>query len=267
MEQPLQSVDLSGLPEIFVDTTYRSLGHLLGQYPEIFDELVAAARDDRPPTSGEATWMLDRFGLLDLTGKVRSSVRPIVLAAAQGEGPELTSYSGIAEHRTWKRPGPPPVPMTDQQKRDLIADIFDTAGAWDTSKCEKQRTEGLNAFYNRTTSGLYLEFYYGIPSTLWTPWGYWLFGQLAEARTGIEESQIVSAFMAHLDAELLIPLQQNRFGAFGPVYKLHAVDGEKLPSPGEIRPMATTEEYEAATAEWATFGGPHRTHQRAHNPA
>lgn len=69
---------------------------------------------------------------------------------------------------------------------------------------------------------------------------------------------MVSAFMAHLDVELLIPLQQNRSGPFGPVYKLLGVDGEKLPAPGEIRPKATVKECEAAEAEWAAHGGPHR---------
>lgn len=267
-----QSVDLAGLPEILVDTTYRSLGHLFCTEPEIFDELVAAAREDHHPLSQEAAWMLGTYGLLDPTGKVRSAVRPLVLAAAEGEGPQLISYSGISEYRVWTAPGPPPVPMTDQQKRDLIgqclriADIFDTAFSQDASNSEKYRAQGLNAFYDRTTSGLYLEFYYGYPARLWTPWGYWRFGQIFGARTGIEEGRMATAFMAHLDAELLIPLQQNRFGAFGPVYKLHGIDGDKLPPPGEIRPPAPTEEHKAAEAEWATFGGPHRAPQPEVDP-
>ncbi|MCV7137937.1 hypothetical protein [Mycolicibacterium fortuitum] len=261
-----QGYDLAGLPEVFVDTMYRSLGHLFGDYPEIFDELVAAVRDGEHTMSGDAALMLGMFGLLDPEGRVRSSVRPVVLAAAQGEGPELVSYSGIAEYRVWERPGPAPVPMTDQEKRDLIvqclkiADIFDAAFC---GRCESRRAEGLNAFYDRTTSGLYLESRYGCPSTLWTPWGSWQFARSVGGRTAMEESRMVSAFMAHLDAELLIPLQQNRFGAFGPVYKLSGIDGEKLPVPGEIRPPATTEEYEAANAEWATLGGPHRAPQSA----
>ncbi|MUL61143.1 hypothetical protein B5P44_00915 [Mycobacterium sp. CBMA 213] len=266
MERSLNA-DLAGLPEIFIDTTYRSLGHLHGEYPQIFDELVNAVRDDQHTISEQAAVMLGQCGLLDPTNKVRLSVRPIVLAAAQGEGPELASYSGIAEYRRWNRPGPAPVPMTDQQKRDLItqclkiADIFEAAFSVDTSSGEAHRAEGLNALYDRTTSGLYLEFYYGHPHKLWTPWGSWDFAQFVGGLTGIEESRMVSAFMAHLDVELLIPLQQNRFTAFGPVYKLHGIDGDKLPVPGEIRPSATTEEYQAANAEWAAFGGPHRTPQ------
>lgn len=258
------STDIAELPEIFVDTTYRSLGHLYGEYPEIFDELVAAVRDEQHTLSGEAAGMLAQFGLLDPTDKIRSSVRPIVLAAAQGEGPALVPYRGIAEYRLWTRPGPAPVPMTDQQKRDLIvqclkiAGIFDTTFSVDTSSGAAHRADGLNAFYDRTTSGLYLEYYYGRPAKLWTPWGSWDFALSGGARAGYEKSR-VSAFMARLDAELLIPLQQNRFTAFGPVYKLHGVDGEKLHAPGEIRAGATTDEYRAANAEWVTFVGPHRT--------
>lgn len=110
-EQPT-IIDLAGLPEVFVDTTYRSLGHLLGEWPETFDELVAAARDDDYAMSVEAARMLDRFGLLDQAGKVRPTVVPVVSSAANGDGPALISYAGIAEYRTWTRPGPAPVPMT-----------------------------------------------------------------------------------------------------------------------------------------------------------
>lgn len=257
-EQP-HSVDTAGIPEILVDTTYRSLGHLFGEYPQIFAELIDAARDERQELSAETAWMLDRFGLLDPAGKVRSSVRPIVLAAAEGEGPELISYRGIIEYRVWTPPGPPPIPMTHQQKLDLIgqclkiADIFDSAVTGPVDHRLTRQAEGFNAVYDRTTSGLYLQFSYGTPSKLWTPWGHWHFGRSVGARTGIEQGRIASVFMSHLDAELLVPLQQNRFGAFGPVYKLHGVDGDKLPAPGDIRPPATTEESTAARAEWAAL--------------
>lgn len=127
-----------------------------------------------------------------------------------------------------------------------------------SSRRDEHRAEGLNAFYDRTTSGLFLEFYYVGPDKLWTPWGSWSFAYSADSRTSSQTEQAVSRFMAHLDAELFIPLQQNRFGAFGPLYKLHLIGEEKLPAPGEIRPTANAEEYEAGNAEWARFGGPHR---------
>lgn len=254
----------AGMDEVVADTTYRNLEHLAGKYPEIFDELVCAVRDDQHTLSGEAAEMLRTFGLLEPTDAVRPSVRPIVLAAAQHERGAPVYFGYLL----WGHPGPAPVPMTAQQKRELIgqclkiADIFDTAFAR-VSSSRSWRVDGLNPFYDRTTSGLYLEFYSGRPDKLWTPWGGWRWegwqrAQSAGGGTGVKQDRMVSAFMAHLDVELLIPLQQNRSGAFGPVYKLLGVDGEKLPAPGEIRPTATVKEYEAAEAEWAAHGGPHR---------
>ena len=279
-EQP-EFIDLAGLPEVFVDTTYRSLRHLLGEWPEIFDELAAAC-EDHYALSVEAAQLLGRFGLLDRVGKVRPTVVPVVLSAANGDGPAHPSYSGIAEYRVWTRPGPAPVPMTDQQKTDLIAQCLKIAGIFDSvfseyesgsdehltdgsralcdrnslsSRRDEHRADGLNAFYDRTTSGLYLEFYYGGPDKLWTPWGSWSFAYCDDSRTSSQTENAVSRFMTHLDAELLIPLQQNRFGAFGPIYKLHGIDSEKLPAPGDIRPPANAEEYETGNAEWARFFG------------
>lgn len=96
------------------------------------------------------------------------------------------------------------------------------------------REGGPNPYYNRTSSGLYLEFYYGHPARLWTPWGEWHISGTVSNVSGMTEEERNAGFMARLTAEAHQPLTRTVMGEVGPIYKLLAVDGVLLPEPGKI---------------------------------
>lgn len=260
---------LAGLPETLIRTTYLSFTTLLKNYPVAFADLVALARDARHDTwDSDTARVLGCYGLLDLTGSVRPAVRAIALASTDGEGLELRLRPLTDVMSTARPAGRPaaPSPMTDQQKTALItqcltiANIFDEQFPDTALESNGYRDGGVNPFYNRTTSGLYLEFYYGAPNKIWTPWGEWHFVGSTGLTFGDEKQQRISSFMARLTSQLHIPLQQSEFGDFGPVYTLHAVDGVQLPPPGEVIPRVPNDEYRAAKEEWGRLGGPDSTY-------
>lgn len=259
---------LAGLSDTLIRTTYLSLATLLNRHPIAFAELVSRVRDERHELVGEAAQVLDIYGLLDSSGRIHQAVREIVLASTAGDGLDLRLLPASDVIGTSPSPGRPavPSPMTDQQKTDLIAQCLMIAAIFDEEfpgaalAAKAYRDGGVNGFHGRTTSGLYLEFSYGAPNKIWTPWGYWRFASGTGRHFGEERQSQMASFMARLTAELHIPLQQSEFGDYGPVYKLLAVDGVELPPPGEVMASATLDESRAARAEWARLGGPDSTY-------
>lgn len=259
------------LPETLIRTTYRSLETLAKNHPGAFADLVSQARDERHEVSGEAARVLYIYGLLDSTAKVHQAVREIVLASTDGEGPDLRLLPASDVIEPAPVPANPAVrsPMTDQQKTDLIAQclriaqIFDEEFPGTALGSKGYRDGGVNPFYDRTTSGLYLEYSYGAPNKIWTPWGQWSFVGSTAFRSWDEQRKQIDSFMARLTAELYIPLQQDEFGDYGPVYTLHAIEGVELPPPGDVIRIPPNDEYHAARGEWARLGGPDSTYLSA----
>jgi hypothetical protein len=109
----------------------------------------------------------------------------------------------------------------------------------------------VNAYFNRTASGLFVEFYYGTPLYVWTPWGKWrmrLRG-VSGSRPAIDEA--VQAFMSRVHTKLHAPQTDSELGSYGPIYAVMSVDGcEPVPAP-VVGAAYTTDGYEAMIAEWA----------------
>ena len=57
-----------------------------------------------------------------------------------------------------------------------VADLVHAVAAETGVSMDDSREDKVNPFDNQTSDGLFLEFYYSIPSRLWTPWGKWNFG-------------------------------------------------------------------------------------------
>lgn len=115
-----------------------------------------------------------------------------------------------------------------------IFKAFDEEFPKEASAGLAHREGGPNPYYNRTSSGLYLEFYYGTPSRLWTPWGQWhICGSVTRAQ-GVSNDEQNAGFLARLTIEVARPLKKTEMGEFGPTYKVLALDGVPLPEPGEI---------------------------------
>ncbi len=261
--------NLIGVPDAILRTTYVSLDALSRREPQAFADLAAHAwdRDRTLPDSSRAT--LQHWALVDVLGNVHAAVRAVVASVTTVDpaGARLLPIDTVM-------PSPPArdrgavEPMSDDEQRALIAqclrivEIFDEEVPDYAISPDGHRVSGANGFHKRTSSGLYLEWYYGSPSELWTPWGYWGFvGSGSIAAGGRERHEAhCAAFMARLTTELHAPLVESEFGATGPVYKILAVDGVPLPTPGEVLPTATRDEYKTAKADWARFGGPHTTY-------
>lgn len=130
-----------------------------------------------------------------------------------------------------------------------IAAIFDKELPDTALGPAAHRAGGINPYYNRTTSGLYLEFYYGLPSKIWTPGGYWAMTGSTSFIAGQAE-RLAALVMRHLDAKLHLPMRQDRNGCYGPVFAIWAIDGELVDAPGDVIRFSKLG-YHEMRAEWA----------------
>ncbi len=111
------------------------------------------------------------------------------------------------------------------------------------------REDGPNPIFGRTLNGLFLEFYYGGPYRLWTPWGAWLFAAAPTEETDIQ------AFMGRLTVWMHIPGNNYSDGSpISPVYGIQVVEDQILPTAvcvaDEDRSYYTTVDLRA---EWKLF--------------
>lgn len=107
----------------------------------------------------------------------------------------------------------------------------------------------VNPFYSQTDSGLFIEYYYGHPSKIWTPWGYFQMCGSVISRGDAPWEKILDSFLERLGATLFIPERQEEYGTVGPVYALHRVDDIELPEPRE-REKQNYLEYDTAKKAW-----------------
>lgn len=153
----------------------------------------------------------------------------------------------------------PPVPMrpelSDDEKRSLMHHIKQLAAIFDEytndpyNSSQGHRVGGVNPFYNQTINGLYLEFYYGTVSKVWTPWGHWHFAAAQSYETDLV------GFMSRLTVREHIPEHNTQMGVIGPVYAVLAIDGDDLPEPVLPTDKRQYLEYEDARAQWEQFYG------------
>lgn len=133
-----------------------------------------------------------------------------------------------------------------------IVDIFyEEVAKWDVNHLISVHftDDGVNPFYSQTESGLFVEYYYGHPSKVWTPWGYFGFtGSVAYSGTAPWDD-ILDSFTRRLGATLYLPEVNKRSGTYGPVYAVHTVDQINLPEP-KVRERQNFLEYEVAKKAW-----------------
>jgi hypothetical protein len=102
---------------------------------------------------------------------------------------------------------------------------FDVDRSYEIPWMEDRRDETPNPYYDQTKSGLFLEMYYGMPSSLWTPWGKWSIGGSGSGNF----SEVNKKVLERLGAVLHIAQYNDKMGTQGPVYKLTKIDDVDLP--------------------------------------
>lgn len=132
-----------------------------------------------------------------------------------------------------------------------IAAIFDELLPATALNPADHRAGGINPYFNRTESGLYLEFYYGYPSKIWTPGGEWSMTGSTTTPGGVDREALVEPFMRRLTAFVYEPGHQGRWGYHGPVYGILAIDGHPVELPGVVTPHPRLVDYLDVKDEWA----------------
>jgi len=161
----------------------------------------------------------------------------------------------IEEERNSRPPAPARLDLTDDDKTALVAQIKRLAAVYDEHVTDPHhssrghRADGVNPFYSQTLNGLYLEFYYGGPSKVWTPWGEWYFAAAQSYQTDLD------GFMSRLTLREHIAQHNTAQGTIGPVYAILAIDGVELPEPVLPTDRRQYLSYEDSKAEWARFFG------------
>lgn len=130
-----------------------------------------------------------------------------------------------------------------------LAEVYDACADDPNNVSEEYRAGGANSFYDQTRTGLYLEFYYGGPSKVWTPWGSWHFGAAQRYQFDLDK------FMARLTVREHIAQHNTNMGTIGPVYALLAIDGEALPEPSLLEDRRQHMSHAESKAEWARLFG------------
>lgn len=223
-----------------------SLEELIEKNPIAFYELVQLVRNPNHQLFGNAGDILRKFNFIEIGGQPHDMTRQIILAATEGEGLNLKLVPPICKKQEEKR-------RASAKIRDLrdaafyaltrkAADIIFSSGG---PPMEDRRKDGANPYYCQTADGLYLELYYGMPASLWTPWGEWRF---SGSGCGSWEN-ILPSLLERFGATLHQPLRTSTMGEFGPVYALHKIDDMPLPDPIELNKAAYAS-YKDSKAAW-----------------
>jgi hypothetical protein len=127
-----------------------------------------------------------------------------------------------------------------------IAALFDELLPDTAIDSHGHRAGGVNPLYRRTASGLYLEFYYGYPSKIWTPGGRWSMTGSTITRPYVNKEDLVAPFMARLTTRLYESERHDRWRSYGPVYAILAIDGDPVEEPGPVDHL----DYSAVKEQW-----------------
>lgn len=115
---------------------------------------------------------------------------------------------------------------------DIVAEEVRKAQAAGAVMFVAFHSGGINPFCNQTDSGLFLEYYYGTPIGVWTPWGCWQFVWRFGC-SGNPWPKILKRVLERLGATEFMPFMPRNVshGVIGPVYAIHKVDDIELPEP------------------------------------
>lgn len=239
------------VPEPLAKTAYSLLRNLLASDPIGFYELVEICRNESHVLFGDYTKKLSDLGLIS-DGKPNDIIKIIVLASSEGEGLGLKLVSPFQEPQINSRDDVSISDLNDFELFKLMHRVADIVFEYcvDYTGCEASfnkrtlpqkedwRKDDCNPYYNQT-NGLFLEFYYGTPSSIWTPWGTWKFSGSGSG-SGSWNAEIepgkssIDKVLERTGAVIFIEEQETSMGCFGPVYSLHHVDGVQLPTPNKI---------------------------------
>ena len=231
------------LPEPVINSALMSLKKLLSNDPIGFYELVALCRDESHKLFGNYAASLGDLALIS-DGRPTDLIKMIVLESTEGEGLDLKLVSPYAQQQ---KNGCNLVKVCDIYDSELfklmhkVADIvfeycidYYAEGPDNTTsvgervlpwKEDWRKTRKCNP-YNEQTNGLFLEFYYGTPSSLWTPWGIWKFCGSGSGSWNIEAEpgkSLINKILERTGAVIFAAEQEVSMGCFGPVYGLHRV--------------------------------------------
>lgn len=135
---------------------------------------------------------------------------------------------------------------------------YDSRKNWLEDRRDPKQSGGANYYYNRTKSGLFLGYYYGSPSEIWTPWGSWGFVGSLSGPWPIEAQQTLEN---KLGLKIAVPEFNAESGTFGPAYEITRFGEIELPKAELIHQgvecvmLPTTrershDEYVQVTSEW-----------------
>ena len=244
------------VPAALASVVMISLETLMKQNPIAFYELVQISRNPKHKLFGNTADVLRQSALIETNGQPCDATRLIVLAATEGEELTLKLVQPVRKEQVGSQRAPSKTrDIRDATFYELTRKVADTifeliemeTGDPDgyKSSMDDTRKEPANPYYNQTADGLFLEFYYGMPSSLWTPWGEWGFGG---SGSGYWDS-ILPLILEQFGATLHQPLRTSSMGQFGPVYALHKVGDVSLSDPVELDNAAYTT-YDDSRLAW-----------------
>ncbi len=229
-----------------------SLSSLLEKNPIVFYEFVILCRDSAHRLFCSTGELLRDLKLIEQDGQPHDAIRLVVLAAIEGDKLEMKLVSPVIEEEKPQQATEKKRKLDDFELYTLIRHIADLILSYANKGTENgriwvedRRKEGSNPYYNQTADGLFLEFYYGHPSKLWTPWGEWEF---TGSGSGNWEP-FLPEILERLGAELHEPERHSKMGVFGPVYALRKVDDTVLPDPIALDNKAY-DSYEDVNKAW-----------------
>lgn len=230
--------------------------------PILFYEAVMLARNPRHRLFGNSGEKLEKRGILE-SGQMHEATREIIVASVEGDGMGMKLRSPLLSKND-----PPAIATTVIGSSDND-DIYRAIGlirlmaiAY-TKEPERElwmelwKNEAPNPYYCQTASGLFLELYYGMPSTLWTPWGK---HNLWGSGSG-HWDEVAELMVARLGGTLHRPARyEPNYGEIGAVYALSKVDSIPLPV-AVVQPRTQFMSYEDSNLDWAAMVsrlGPHQ---------
>lgn len=104
-----------------------------------------------------------------------------------------------------------------------------------------------NPYYNQTKSGLFIEFYYGSPQKLWTPWGEF---HVWRCMSGGSEKAFRDYLTEAFGAQVYKELYRSEAGEHGPYLSLHSLDGQPLPEPAMFPKGTLRTPYDELKKSW-----------------
>lgn len=253
------------VPEATVATTMISLREIIESDPIAFFEFIEICNNENHSLFGDTDKTLKNLGLIQSNGQPHDITKLIALAATEGDGLDLKLVSPYENQSEIKRATKK---TSDIYDRELFSVIHRIANAiieqtrplgspQDDRPCAQDwRKQSANPYYNQT-NGLFLEFYYGHPSCLWTPWGKWkICGSSSGSwdKKDADGKSPVDKIMERLGTELYIPGEMTSSGYFGPVCALCSFDGIELPAP-ETLERSAYDKYEVVKSAWNELSG------------